>query len=230
MSLRALKESSRAAPVSFSAPQGRSRARTGRFRAPLKVPCRPVDTLECRRPVAAAPVQDATADRDACDDALDAHARDVRHALAGRGRDAVNQAPYTRVFPEGVAHYTDASLDEEVLRYTQLAGRLDAHLAPDDPLRKDELPALRQDLALYQEAATAHNAARLAEEEAGARVAEAAAAWRSQFERAYGGLIERLGKAEAERFFPAVAKPRAKKGAAAPQPAQPARPSAPPVQ
>lgn len=179
---------------------------------------------------AGGPVQDAIADRDACDDALDAHARDFRHALAGRSRDAVDQAPYTRVFPEGVAHYTDATLDEEVLRYTQLVGRLEAHLAADDPLRKEELPALRQDLALYQEAATGHNAARLAEEEAGARLAEAADAWRSQFERAYGGLIERLGKAEAERFFPAVAKPRAKKGAAAPQPAQPARPSAPPVQ
>ncbi|MFO0604145.1 MAG: hypothetical protein U0324_13270 [Polyangiales bacterium] len=178
---------------------------------------------------AGGPVQDATADRDACDDALDVRARDVRHALASRSRDAVTQAPYTRVFPEGVAHYTDASLDEEVRRYTQLATRLDAHLAPDDPLRKEDVPALREDLALYQESAAALDAARLAEDEADARLTEAAGAWRSQFERAYGGLIERLGKAEAERFFPAVAKTRAKKGAAAPQPA-PARPSAPPVQ
>ena len=177
---------------------------------------------------AASPVQDALADRDACDDALDARAKDIRHALAGRHRDAVSMPPYTRVFPEGIAHYTDASLDVEVARYEQLASRLDAHLSADDALRATALPGVVEDLDCYRDAAAALDTARIAEDAAGDRLAEVTEAWQRQFERAYGSLIERVGKAVAERFFPA-ARARAKKADAPAQPVQPARPSAPPV-
>lgn len=177
---------------------------------------------------AASPVQDALADRDACDDALDERAKDIRHALAGRSRDAASTPPYTRVFPEGIGHYTDASLDQEVPRYEQLASRLDAHLPAADALRATALPGIVEGLDCYRDAAAALVAARIAEDAAGDRLTEATDAWQRQLERAYGSLIERVGKAVAERFFPA-ARARAKKADAPAQPVRPARPSAPPV-
>ena len=63
--------------------------------------------------------------------------------------------PYTRVFPEGIAHYTDASLDVEVARYEQLASRLDANLSADDALRATALPGVVEDLDCYRDAAAA---------------------------------------------------------------------------
>ncbi len=49
------------------------------------------------------PIQAAFADRDAADDELDDATEEFRVILAGRGKEAVKQAPYTLIFPRASA-------------------------------------------------------------------------------------------------------------------------------
>jgi hypothetical protein len=160
---------------------------------------------------ASMPVQDAIAERDLCDDALDSLARDVRHTLASRARDATTQEPYTRIFPEGVAHYTDATLDQEVERYELLVARMKTHLAANDALRGTVLTAIVDGIARYRDAAHALVAARNAEASASDALNAATERWTTQMERTYGALVQRDGRSAADRFFLSLAKPRAKK-------------------
>jgi len=148
--------------------------------------------------------QDALADRDAADNALDEVAKDIRHALASRERDAVKKAPYTAIFPEGILHYTAATLDEEDARYTELRTRLDAHLPAKDPLRKTALARIDDGLKGWRESLKALGVARSAEALAGTALQSALDAFARQMVKTYGTLVASHGKAAAEQYFPDV--------------------------
>lgn len=167
-------------------------------------------------------VQDAMAARDAAGDTLASLVKDLRHALAGRSLNAAKEAPYTRVFPDGVEHYTAAPQGEVVARHRQLVYRMEQHLPAGDDLRARYPERITRAAEDYADAVTALEVARHAQREAGHRLDEAASAWNQTLVRAYGTLIARRGKAEAERFFPRVhpARPR-KKGDGEQKPAAP---------
>jgi hypothetical protein len=84
-------------------------------------------------------IQMALADRDGADDDLDLTAQTLRNTLAGRGVGADREAPYTQVFPQGVAWYLAAPLDENVRRYDELRARVD----PSGVLQSDLARRLR---------------------------------------------------------------------------------------
>jgi hypothetical protein len=165
-------------------------------------------------------VQDAMASRDATGDALTALVRVLRHTLAGRSLTAMKEAPYTRIFPEGTEYYTEASQGELVTRHRQLVHRLEQHLPEEDPVRVQYVPCVTGSIEEYAHTLTALEDARIAQQEASARLQEATVLWNQTLVRAYGTLIARLGKAEAERFFPRVhpSRPR-RKGDEAQKPA-----------
>lgn len=150
------------------------------------------------------PVQDALADRDIGDDDLDETAKDTRHDLAARSRDAAAVAPYTLIFPDGIDYYTEAPLDLEVARYRELHKRLETNLPASDKLRKGVLPKLHDLTEAYLKAESALAAARTSAALAATHLDSVTSAWNARYERTYGALIERLGKSAAERFFPAT--------------------------
>ena len=147
-------------------------------------------------------VQDALADRDAADFALDTFAREARMKLANRSLSAAKEAPFTLIFAEGLDHWTAAPLDRVVERFLELGKRLELNLAEGDEVRAGaaaELPGL---VAGYR---AAHEAAvSLQQDTRRARMEfeEKRSAWRGFVERLYGSLVAELGKAEARRFFP----------------------------
>ncbi len=172
-------------------------------------------------------VQDAMAARDNAADALASQVKDLRHALAGRSLNAAKEAPYTRIFPEGVEHYTAAPQAEVPIRHRQLILRLEQHLPDDDELRTRYAEGIAFAAKDHADAVAALEVARHAQREAGHRLDEAATAWNQSLVRTYGTLIARLGKAEAERFFPRVHPSRPRKKADGEQkPADPAAPDA----
>ena len=161
------------------------------------------------------PVQDALADRDATDDDLDVLAQDVRHKLAGRSVEAAQKAPYKHIFPDGIGYYTAAPLDEEKKRYGELKSRLIEHLAADDAVRLEAIPAIEAGLVAFASATSALDAARTAEALAATRLDAARDAWSRLMEKIYGLLVSEVGKTAAERFFPRVrgsSKNKKKKG------------------
>lgn len=143
----------------------------------------------------------ALADRDAVDDDLDAIAKNHRASLAGRGANAMAQAPYTLVYPKGIDYYTAAPLDQEVTRYQELADRLRAHL-PDDEL--GEAVALRIEALLVEYEAAVKSLAKARRELALAatdlKVAEED--FDLTLERTHGTLKSRFNGRIADRFFP----------------------------
>src|SRR5690349_5773313 len=74
---------------------------------------RAVDDLE-------RPVQEAIADRALADNDLDDSARLVARGLAARTPRAEREKPYTDVLPKGIGEYTNATLADQVYRYTRL--------------------------------------------------------------------------------------------------------------
>lgn len=149
-------------------------------------------------------VQDALADRDAADDDLDVAAQEARNALAGRGLKAVQEAPYTDIFPKGISYYTAAPLDEEVKRYSELAKRLTEHLPANDEVREKTTKAVETGLKDFEIGSKALEAARTADSLASTKLAKATDAWTKQMEKTYGALVAEVGKTAAERFFPRV--------------------------
>ena len=158
--------------------------------------------------------QDALADRDGADDDLDAIAKDARANLAGRSADAVKKAPYTQIFPEGIAYYTAAPLDEEERRYGELSDRLIEHLPKTDPVVKSAPKKIAKGIDDFKKASKALANARTAEALAATRLDVAEEAWVRQIEKTYAALIDEGGRAYAEAFFPArSAKAKNKKAA-----------------
>ena len=158
------------------------------------------------------PVQEARADRDGADDDLDDVAKDGRAKLAGRSADAMRNAPYTQIFPEGIDYYTAAPLDQEVARYGQLVSRLNEFLDPTDDVRKTAVPALNAGIAAFQLATDAVNTALGNEAIAATRLTSAEEAWDVLLTKVYGTLLADEGKAAAERYFPKNRRNKKKSG------------------
>jgi hypothetical protein len=150
------------------------------------------------------PVQDARADRDAADDELDDIAQDSRAKLAGRSADAMKNAPYTLIFPDGIDYYLAAPLNQETTRYGELAQRLAEHLDEEDDIRKNAVPAITAGIAAFRTASEAVEHALTAEALAFTRLDAAEEAWSNLVTKVYGVLIADLGKKAADRFFPKI--------------------------
>jgi hypothetical protein len=150
------------------------------------------------------PVQDGLADRDAADDELDDVAQQARHALAGRSLEAARSKPYTLIFPDGITYYTAAPLEEEVRRYGELKSRLVEHLVADDSVRIEAAPTIEAGLTAFTTATTSLEAARTAKALASTRLEAAEESWGRLLEKVYGALVQDVGRAMADRFFPKV--------------------------
>ena len=159
---------------------------------------------------AAVQKQTAIAHRDWAEDLLHNAARDLRLALISRGRNAVSQPPYTRIFPDGIGFYTYAKLDEVVRRYQGLISLVNTQLANDDTARLAAVDSITSGLEKFSEAVNEVNTAKNAEEEARNRCSEVCVAWQSEMLKVYGTLLSEYGKKGAERFFPKWQKSRKK--------------------
>jgi hypothetical protein len=150
------------------------------------------------------PVQDALADRDATDDGLDTTAQNGRLALASRSLDAVKKAPYTLIFPAGIAYYTAARLEDQDARYNELKSRLAEHLPANDEVRTTAIAAIDTDLLAFKTASATLTSARTEEAMAKTRLDAAEEAWERLMNKVYGILFSELGRKQAEQFFPKV--------------------------
>ncbi len=161
-------------------------------------------------------VSSCMASRDATDDALDAIAQEFRLKLASRAVGADKVAPYTAIFPKGIAYYTAAPLGENPTRYKELLTRATATLPADDsalaPLQT-QMPAL---VASFQQAVTELETARTAAAVARTALESAVNDWLLQMEKTYGALAAELTRKGADRFFP---RPSAEPGDEPPEPA-----------
>lgn len=155
-------------------------------------------------------IQDPLADRDAADDLLDRTAQEARASLAGRGVEAAKQAPYVSIFPEGITVYTAATLETEVARYEELKTRLEVHLPSTDAVRSVAVPAIAQGITQFTAASQAVAGARTALSLAETELDRATDAWERVVEKAYGALIQEVGRSRAESFFQKVRASRAK--------------------
>lgn len=138
---------------------------------------------------------------ESADDALDTLAQEGRNALSGRGVDAINQSPYTDIYPWGIGHYTAAPQAEQASRYRFLATQLTTHLAEGDPVRAQAAvieagvstwEAARQGEALA-ERNTLQKSQTLALEEA---------ALDRLLDKTYAFLRGEVGAKRAEKYFP----------------------------
>lgn len=142
------------------------------------------------------------AHRDAADEALDSLAQVFRLNLASRSVGADKQAPYTTIFPKGLAYYTAAPMSENVARYNELLTRAEAALPSDDPALctlQASLPGL---ITNFEQAAKALDAARAQAGVARTALETSVDDWLIQMEKTYGLLVAELTRKVAERFFP----------------------------
>lgn len=148
------------------------------------------------------PVQEALADRDAADDALDGVAQAARLGLASRSVGADKNPPYTLIFHDGIGYYTAATLDQEEIRYGELKSRLVEHLPVNDAVRTSACIAIDAGIVAFKNATNALHAARTQESLAKTRLESSEEAWERQITKVYGLLMAELGRAAAESFFP----------------------------
>ncbi|MDP3273557.1 MAG: hypothetical protein Q8Q09_00075 [Deltaproteobacteria bacterium] len=167
------------------------------------------------------PGQDALADRDAADEALDTVAQNARANLAGRSKNAAREEPYVLIFPEGISEYIAAPVDEEEARYRKLIARVQKHLPAKDPVRVGVVPAIEAGLKQYAAALKDLHRAEESADTAAVALRRASTAWTRQLERIYGALIAEVGKSAAEAFFP-----RTRTRREPPEPREPDAPSA----
>lgn len=148
------------------------------------------------------PAQEALADRDAADDALDGAAQTARLGLASRKVGADKEAPYTLIFHNGIGYYTAATLDQEEIRYGELKTRLVEHLPANDAIRTSTCSAIDAGILAFKNATTSLNAARNQESLAKTRLDAAEEGWERQMTKVYGLLVAEIGRSAAESFFP----------------------------
>jgi hypothetical protein len=148
------------------------------------------------------PVDEAMADRDAADLALDTATQEARFALASRGMHAAKEAPYTDIFPDGIEAYTLATLDEQVPRYRDLVRRVTLHLAPDDAVRVALLPKIEAGLAAWTAACDRLDAARGELRLKRDALDKAADALDRQLQKTRAALTLELDARTASSFFP----------------------------
>lgn len=149
-------------------------------------------------------IQDALADRDGADDDLDDAAQEARANLAGRSADAVKKAPYTSIFPQGLAYYTAAPTGEEEKRYIELKKRLAENLPAHDDVAKKTNKAIDAGVKDFAMAVKELDAARTAEALVATKLATATDAWSVLMDKTYGALVAEVGRGRAEKFFPRV--------------------------
>ncbi len=142
------------------------------------------------------------ADRDLGDQDLDRGAKGFRHKYAGQDLEVAKQATYQRIFPDGIAYYTAAGLDEQVPRYTQLRERIATHLPDDEPLKAPTLAAIDAGLAAWKEAVGALNTAQRTLDELKADLEQAEAELGRLIEKTWGALIDEEGEEAARTYFP----------------------------
>jgi hypothetical protein len=148
-------------------------------------------------------IQDAIADRDSADDALDRATQEARLQLAARSLDAVKSAPYINIFPDGIGFYTVAPLEAEVSRYNELKTRVEKELNADDAVRRALVGAIDTHLPLFTAASNAISDARAAMSVARTDLERALDAWERLMEKVYGTLVGEVGRRAAEGYFPA---------------------------
>ena len=146
---------------------------------------------------------DVFADRDSYDDELDDIAKRHRQAIEGRGTNANRERPYTSIYPDGIAWYTSAPLDQQKSRYELLVRRYSENLPDDDPVRA-ESHLITEALEGWLQATEALGKAQMEVAVARAKTAQALEAWETTLNRLYFRLGERLGKTRAERLFPKI--------------------------
>lgn len=141
------------------------------------------------------------ADRDAQDRLADEVAQQVRLNLASRDVKAKNSAPYTVIFPDGLAWYTEAPLGDQVERYRTLISRCEANLAQTDPVLTELVPKLSQHLLDWEAAASALTTQLTQETVAKDAEDSCVATWTKLMNDTYYSLSMTYGKGSAERFF-----------------------------
>ena len=141
------------------------------------------------------------ADRDAADDELDDLTKRHRQAIEGRATNANRERPYTDIFPDGVAWYTASPLNEQVNRYELLVRRYNEFLPDGDPVRA-EATRITQGVAAWKDSTDKLAKAELDLAMARGKTAQTVSAWEEGLRRLYFRLAERVGKTQAERFFP----------------------------
>lgn len=144
---------------------------------------------------------DIFADRDSFDDELDDIAKRHRQAIEGRATNANRERPYTAIYPDGIAWYTSAPLDQQKSRYELLVRRYAESLPDGDPVRA-EGHLITEALEGWTQATEALGKAQMEVAVARAKTAQALEAWEATLNRLYFRLGEKLGKTRAERIFP----------------------------
>jgi hypothetical protein len=116
------------------------------------------------------------------------------------GADKV--APYTTIFPKGLAYYTAAPLGENVARYKELLARAAKGLSVDDTALVTLQSALPDQIEAFSKAVAALAAARTQAALARTALESTIDEWIIQIEKTYGVLAAELTRAGADRFFP----------------------------
>ncbi len=148
------------------------------------------------------PVDDALADRDAADLALDTAAQEARFGLASRGMHATREAPYTDIFPDGIDPYVSAPLDQQAPRYRDLLRRVALHLAADDAVRVALAPRVEAGLAAWTAACDRLEAARAETALARGALEKAVDALDRQLQKTRAALTVDFDARTAASFFP----------------------------
>jgi hypothetical protein len=152
-------------------------------------------------------VSSCTARRDAADDALDALAKSFRLKLAARAVGADKEAPYTSIFPKGIAYYTAAPLSDNVARYRELLTRATSGLPGGDEALT-MLQSLPELIDQFAKAVTELDAARTKAALARTELEVIIDNWSVQLEKTYGALASEVTRAGADRFFPRTSSSR----------------------
>jgi hypothetical protein len=145
--------------------------------------------------------------RDAIDDDMDEAVRWARLQLAGRTTQAVQEAPYTQIFPQGVGYYTVAPLSAQQTRYTELTVRLVENLPEDDPVRLRTAADIERLLPEWLAARTTLSDHQATIAVARTRIDASKQEWQRILERTYGAVVIDMGKSFADNVFKSPARP-----------------------
>jgi hypothetical protein len=147
-------------------------------------------------------------------------AKTFRLKLSARAVGADKAAPYTSIFPKGIAYYTAAPISDNVARYRELLTRATTGLPTGD----EALAALQQSLPelidLYAKAVTELDAARTKAALARTELEVSIDNWSVQLEKTYGVLTSEVTRAGADRFFPRASSSRVVEEPSATAPAE----------
>lgn len=146
-------------------------------------------------------LNEAIADRDTVDIELDDVAGAVRLALSARGTNAMKEAPYTDIFPNGSRWVLMAPIAENGPRYRDLLARVQRFLPEDDAARVAFESSITAPLDAWTERVTAVETARREVALAGAAIDAAEDAYDRQIEKVAAALTIELGADRVRRYF-----------------------------